>query len=172
VPLGTESLTWEVTAKEKNGTASDRLKITQKIVEAVQARVFQATITQVDKPYKLAVEKPKDALPGKGGVNVSFRKKLSNGLGGVTWYMKQYPYTCMEQRTSRHCSSRRIALEQVIADLPAHMDGDGLASTSPLHLGSDTLSIHAFHIERSRLGYPEDSKERMLTGRAGLSKAR
>ncbi len=41
-------------------------------------------LTQVDKTHTLAVEKPKDALPGKGGVNVSFRKKLSNGLGGVT----------------------------------------------------------------------------------------
>ena len=112
VPLNIESLIWEVTAKEKNGAACDRLKVTQKIVEAVQARVFQATITQVEKPLTLAVEKPKDAVPGKGGVNVSFRKKLSNGMGGVTWYMKNYPYTCMEQKDlAGHSASGRVALE-------------------------------------------------------------
>ena len=82
VPLNIDSLVWEVSAQEKNGAASDKLKITQKIVEAIQARVFQATITQVEKPLALAIEKPKDAVPGKGGVNVSFRKKLSNGMAG------------------------------------------------------------------------------------------
>jgi hypothetical protein len=171
VPLNIGSLTWEVTAKEKSGTASDRLKITQKIVEAVQARVFQATITQIDKPYTLAVEKPKDALPSKGGVNVAFRKKLSNGLGGVTWYMKQYPYTCIEQRTSRAIALRDESLwKQVIADLPAHMDGDGLVKYFPTCLvGSDTLTAYMLSISHEA-GWeiPAEVKDRMLKGLRGF----
>jgi len=171
VPLNIELLTWEVSAKEKNGAATDRLKVAQKIVEAIQTRVFQATITQIDKPYTFAVEKPKDALPGKGGMNVAFRKKLSNGLGGVTWYMKQYPYTCMEQRTSRAIALRDESLwKQVIADLPAHMDGDGLVKYFPTCIvGSDTLTAYMLSISHEA-GWeiPAEVKDRMLTGLRGF----
>jgi alpha-2-macroglobulin len=171
VPLNGDALTWEVTAKEKNGAASDRLKVTQKIVEAVQARVYQATITQIDKPYSLAVEKPRDAIPGKGGVNVSFRKKLSNGLGGVTWYMKQYPYTCMEQKVSRAIALRDESLwKQVMADLPAHFDGDGLVKYFPTCLfGSDALTAYVLAISHEAgWDIPADSKGSMLAGLRGF----
>ena len=68
----------------------------------------------------------KIAIAGKGGVDVSFQKKLSNGLGGVIWFMKNYPYTCMEQKTSRAVALRDEALwKSVIAELPSHLDGDG-----------------------------------------------
>ena len=171
VPLNIDSLVWEVSAQEKNGAASDKLKITQKIVEAIQARVFQATITQVEKPLALAIEKPKDAVPGKGGVNVSFRKKLSNGMGGVTWYMKNYPYTCMEQKASRAVALRDESLwNGVIAELPAHLDSDGLVKYFPTCLvGSDTLTAYMLSVSNEAgWAIPADLKDRMLTGLRGF----
>jgi uncharacterized protein YfaS (alpha-2-macroglobulin family) len=171
VPLNIESLTWEVTAQERNGTAADKLKVTQKIVEAVQARVYQATIAQIDKPSALAVAKPEDALPAKGGVNVAFRKRLSNGLAGVTWYMKQYPYTCMEQRTSRAVALRDETLwKQVIADLTAHLDGDGLVKYFPTcREGSDALTAYMLSVS-NEAGWeiPAETKDRMLAGMRGF----
>ena len=68
VPYGTETLSYEILAKEKGGEAQDSLKIKQKVAEAVPLRVFQATITQVEKSFNLDIEKPKDALSGKGGL--------------------------------------------------------------------------------------------------------
>lgn len=171
VPLNIDSLVWEVAATEKNGAAADRLKIKQKIVEAVQARVFQATITQVDKAYTLAIEKPKDAVPGKGGVNVSFRKKLSNGLGGVTWYMKNYPYTCMEQKTSRAIVLRDEALwKAVLAELPAHLDSEGLVKYFPTCLvGSDTLTSYMLSISNEAgWAIPDDLENKMTEGLRGF----
>ena len=56
---------------------------------------------------QLDVERPKDALPGRGGVQVWLRPTLVEGMSGVTEYMKDYPYTCLEQEASKsHCSSR------------------------------------------------------------------
>ncbi len=170
-PLNIDSVLWEVSATEKNGGAADRLKIKQKIVEAVQARVFQATITQVDKVHTLTIEKPKDAMPGKGGVNVSFRKKLSNGLGGVTWYMKNYPYTCMEQKTSRAIALRDEALwKAVIAELPAHLDSDGLVKYFPTCLvGSDTLTAYMLSISNEAgWAIPDDLQNKMIEGLRGF----
>ncbi len=171
VPPNIDSLVWEVSAKEKNGTASDRLKITQNIQEAVQARVFQATITQVEKPQTLVAVKPENALPGKGGVNVSFRRKLSNGLGGVMWYMKNYPYTCLEQKISRAIALRDESLwKGVIAVLPAHLDSDGLVKYFPTcRLGCDCLTAYMLSVSHEA-GWeiPGDLKERMLTGLRGF----
>jgi hypothetical protein len=171
VPLNITSLTWDVSAKEKNGGAGDKVKIKQKVVEAVQARVFQATIMQVDKPLTMAVEKPKDAIAGKGGVNVSFRKKLSNGLGGVTWYMKNYPYSCMEQKTSRAIALRDEALwKTVIAELPSHLDSDGLVKYFPTCIwGSDALTAYMLQIsDEAGWTIPESIKDRMEEGLKGF----
>ena len=49
VPYGSETLSYEVAAKEKGGEAQDSLKIKQKVTEAVPLRIFQATITQIER---------------------------------------------------------------------------------------------------------------------------
>ncbi|HWR58163.1 MAG TPA: hypothetical protein VN328_04670, partial [Thermodesulfovibrionales bacterium] len=159
------------TVKEKGGTAVDSLKIRQKVVEAVPVRVFQATITQVDRSSGLEVEKPKDALAGKGGINLSFRQKISSGLGGLIWYMKQYPYTCMEQKVSRAVALRDEALwKNVVAELPSHLDSDGLVKYFPsMWLGSDTLSSYIVSItNEAGWAIPDDVREKMETGLQGF----
>ncbi len=171
VPLNVTSLAWDVAAKEKNGGAGDKLKFKQKVAEAVQARVFQATIMQVEKPQSMTIEKPKDAIAGKGGVNVSFRKKLSNGLGGVTWFMKNYPYTCMEQKTSRAIALRDEALwKTVIAELPSHLDGDGLVKYFPACTwGSDALTAYILQISHEAgWSIPQSIRGRMEEGLKGF----
>jgi uncharacterized protein YfaS (alpha-2-macroglobulin family) len=175
VPLNVDSLTWDVTATERNGAGVDKIRIKQKVVEAVQARVYQATITQIEKPQTMTIEKPKDALPGKGGVNVSFRKKLSNGMGGVIWFMKHYPYTCMEQKTSRAVALRDEALwKTVIAELPAHLDGDGLVKYFPTCIwGSDSLTAYMLQIaHEAGWTIPENIKSRMENGLRGFIEGR
>ncbi|MDP2156125.1 MAG: MG2 domain-containing protein, partial [Nitrospirota bacterium] len=142
VPMGILGLSYEVSAKEKGGTSEDRMKVKQKVVEAVPVQIFQSTLAQVETFLDMDVERPKDSLPGRGGVTVSLKPKIATGLGGVTWYMKQYPYTCMEQKTSRAISLRNEELwKKMIADLPAHLDRDGLVKYFPvMSSGSDSLT--------------------------------
>ena len=175
VPLNVESLAWEVSAQEQNGIAADRIKIKQKIVEAVQPRVFQATITQVDKEHTVAIEKPRDALPGKGGINVSFQEKLVNGLGGVTWFMKNYPYTCMEQKVSRAIALKDEALwKNIMAEFPPYLDGDGLVKYFPTCVwGSDALTAYILQISHEA-GWliPDSMKSKMEAGLRGFIEGR
>jgi uncharacterized protein YfaS (alpha-2-macroglobulin family) len=126
---------------------------------------------QLDKPHSLTVAKPVNAVPGKCGVNLSFRKKLSHGLGGVAWYMKNYPYTCMEQKISRAIALRDEALwKQLTAELPAHLDSEGLVKYFPTcHLGSDCLTAFILSItDEAGWEIPADLKERMLSGLRGF----
>jgi uncharacterized protein YfaS (alpha-2-macroglobulin family) len=174
-PMGTDSLSYEVAAMEKGGEAFDKMNVKQKVAEAVPVRTFQATLAQVEDSTSMDIEKPSDALPGKGGIQVSLKPRLSDGLGGVIWFMKQYPYTCMEQKTSRAVALRDEELwKNVIAELPAHLDSDGLVKYFPSMLqGSDVLTSYIVSIaHEAGWEIPADIKDRMQKGLKGFIEGR
>jgi uncharacterized protein YfaS (alpha-2-macroglobulin family) len=147
VPISASQLVYEVEANESGGGA-DRLQVTQKISAAVPTRTHQATIRQVEKNLVLGIERPKEALPGRGGINVSFRPKLAESLAGVTEYMRWYPYTCMEQLTSRAVALRDEKMWRANMDaLPSYLDSAGLVKFFPDMLeGSETLTSYLLAI--------------------------
>ncbi|CAI8871760.1 alpha-2-macroglobulin family protein [Methylococcus capsulatus] len=149
VPVDVAGLDWEISAAEDGGAATDRLKTSQQVQPAVPVRVFQATLTRIDKPLSLAVQRPEDAVPGRGGVRVSLRARLGDGLGGVIEYMTHYPYSCLEQKVSKAVALRDERLwNEIVADLPAYQDADGLFRYFPgddIH-GSDVLTAYVLAI--------------------------
>jgi hypothetical protein len=51
---------------------------------------------------------------------VEFRASLADGLAGVRDFMRQYPYTCLEQQVSQAVALRdRERWRAVMAGLPA-----------------------------------------------------
>jgi uncharacterized protein YfaS (alpha-2-macroglobulin family) len=166
-PVGVEKLSWEVELREKGSTEMDRIKVTQKVVPAVPVRTFQATIIQVEKELKTAVERPKDSIPSRGSVNVTLRPKISDGLNGVIEYMKSYPYTCMEQKISMAVALRDENLwKRWMAEIPSHLDSDGLVKYFPLCLyGSPTLTSYIIAIgHEAGWTIPSEATGKMETG--------
>ncbi len=171
IPQGIDAVSYEISATEKGGTARDSLKAKQKVAEAVPERILQATLARVEDAYALEVERPHDAVAGKGGVSVNLRPKISGELEGLRWYMKQYPYTCMEQKISKAVSLRDNAeWKKVMAELPAHLDSDGLVKYFPvMSSGSDVLTSYIYSIA-SEAGWsiPDDVRGRMEEGLRGF----
>src|SRR3989304_7139222 len=87
-------------------------------------------------------------FPAKGGIDVSFRAKLSEGMGGVKYFMKEYPYTCLEQKISRAVALRDAAMwKEIMESLPSYLDGDGLVKYFPSMIrGSDALTAYLLSI--------------------------
>jgi uncharacterized protein YfaS (alpha-2-macroglobulin family) len=167
VPLNVETLRWEVEVKEKDSGVGDRIRVTQKVVSAIPVRTFQATISQVEKEFKTTVERPKDALLGRGGVRVTLRPKINEGLNGVLEYMKWYPYGCMEQKISMAVALRDENLwKKCMSELTSHLDSDGLVKYFPPCLyGSPTLTSYIMAISHEAgWSIPDEIKERMETG--------
>lgn len=167
VPMGLEKLQWEMEVKEKGSGEMDRLKVTQRVVPAIPVRTFQATIAQIEKDFKLSVERPKDALPGRGGIRLDLRPKIAEGLNGVIDYMKRYPYTCMEQKISVAIALRNESLwKGVMAQLPSHLDSDGLVKYfPPCEYGSPTLTSYIIAIaHEAEWSIPNETKEKMVIG--------
>jgi alpha-2-macroglobulin len=166
-PVGVERLTWQVEVKEKGTAASDRIKVQQRVVPAIPTRTFQAIIVQITKDYRLTVERPQDALANRGGVRVTVRPRISEGLSGVIDYMKSYPYTCMEQKISTAVALRSEGLwKKWMSELPSHLDSDGLVKYFPTCLyGSPALTSYIIAIAHEA-GYaiPGETKGAMESG--------
>ena len=143
-----EAILWEIEAKDTLGGARDALKVRQRIIPSVPLTVQQATLVQVDGPFTLDVAPPADALPGRGGLKLSLQPKLAEGLPGVRDWFANYPFICLEQKTSKSVGLRDAKMWQgVLATLPTYLDGDGLANYFPprdgeANRGSDILTSY------------------------------
>ncbi len=165
VPFNIEILRWEM--EVKGGSETDRLKMTQKVVPPVPVRTFQATLSQIEKDASISIERPKDALPGRGGVRVTIRPKVAEGLNGVIDYMTSYPYTCMEQKISVAVALRSEGLwKRWMMDLPSHLDSDGLVKYFPTcQYGSSILTSYVLAIgHEAGWSIPEETREKMEGG--------
>ena len=168
-PINADTLRWEVTARAKGAegtSSSDAVAVSQKVIAAVPVRTFQATIAQLDRPLRLPVATPADAVPGRGGVRVDLLRSLAGGLGGVQEYMSRYPYSCLEQQVSQAVSLRdSTRWASVMAALPSYLDRDGFAKYfSLLTYGSDVLTTYILSIA-SEAGWdiPASSRSRMIS---------
>lgn len=147
-----QALLWEIEARDTLGGARDALKASQRIVPAVPLAVQQATLVQLDAPFSLEVAPPADALPAsgakRGGLKLALQPKLAEGLPGVRDWFINYPFACLEQKTSKAVGLRDEKMWQtVLAQLPTYLDADGLASYFPPrdgegNRGSDTLTAY------------------------------
>ncbi len=187
-----DTLQWEVEARDVSGTGSagarDALKVSQRIVPAVPLTVRQATLVQLAAPYSVAVAAPAGALAEgdaktgakRGGVQIALQPKLADGLPGVRDWFARYPYSCLEQTTSKAIGLGDDKLwQRTTAQLPGYLDKDGLAYYFPprggeTHQGSDTLTawlLAATH-EAAQLNpgfaLPEAARAQMLSGLASF----
>ena len=65
-PIGVETLKWEVEIKEKGTNEADRIKVVQKVVPVVPVSTFQATLTQLEREYRLLRGAAEGCRSGQG----------------------------------------------------------------------------------------------------------
>lgn len=176
VPLAREALQWEVSIKEDGSDDNgDRIKLTQKVIAAVPVRTLQATLVQLDAPQSIEVKLPEGAIAGRGGVKVTLRKRLGDGLGGVQEYMSRYPYNCLEQQTSQAVALQDEARwKGLMRVLPTYLDGNGLAKYWPvMRQGDDTLTAYLLAVaDEAGYAIPTTLQNRMRDGLTGFVEGR
>jgi len=176
VPVGADTLRWDVRAETTDGTVADRLVARQEVRPLYPVRVYQATLTQLDGSSEMPVERPADALPDRGGLRLSLKPRLADGVEGVVDYMKGYPYSCLEQQVSRAISLRDEKLwDGVAGRMAAYMDSDGLLKyfDSDALRGSDVLTAYVLSISnQAGRELPEDLRQRLLDALTGFVQGR
>ena len=176
VPADVSQLSWEIGAQEQSASpAKDSIRFVQRVLPAIPVTVQQATLFQLDKASSMSVAQPADSLPGRGGLNISLKPSLAGGSEGIRKYFADYPFACLEQRTSKAIGLRDEALwQKIVADLPTYLDADGLAyyfppSESNARRGSDTLTAYLLAAS-NEVAYvlPAQSRDKMLDGLAAF----
>ncbi|HEY6898771.1 MAG TPA: hypothetical protein VI279_16050, partial [Rhodocyclaceae bacterium] len=170
-PENATKLTWEFSAEDNNGSARDLLRITQQVAPAVPVTVQQASFSRIEGRYEIAATQPAGALPGRGGIEVALSPKISAIPPGVTRYFEQYPFGCLEQRSSIAVGLHDPKRWQTVVDsLPAYLDNEGLARYFPgdsvtNNAGSVALTAYLLDISREAgFALPDDARNRMLQG--------
>src|SRR5207249_5306088 len=153
------------------GGRMDRVVVAQQVVAAVSVRTFQATLFQWDPRQRImrqAVERPADAVPGRGGVQIALRPTLVEGLDALRGWMRAYPYTCLEQLVSRAVALRDEAQWRTVLNaLPAHLDADGLLKYFPSMVsGSEVLTAYVLALS-NEAGWPIPEDVRSEERRVG-----
>ncbi|HEU4427404.1 MAG TPA: MG2 domain-containing protein [Myxococcota bacterium] len=174
IPVDLHSLEWtaSATAPPEAGAAArvyDRVTVKQQVVPAVPETILQAELVQLGAaPFARVVERPHDAIPGRGGIDVLLRPSLAADAPGIDRYFALYPYDCLEQQTSTAIGTLdREKWRATMGVLPSHLDADGLAKfwPSPWLEGSDTLTAYLLAIaHEAGWEIPQASRERMLDG--------
>ena len=166
VPTGRPTLRYEIQADEAGG-ASDRVRVSQQVRPTVPVRITQATLARWEQLIVQPVERPADALPDRGGLQVVLAPRLTAGLAGVRDWMSRYPYTCLEQEVSRVVALRDEGRWKALAaTLPAYLDRDGLLKYFPLMLeGSEVLTAYVLAVSHEAgWAIPADVLARMESG--------
>ena len=164
VPAGADALPFEVEVASAAG-ARDRLRAAPRVVPAVPERVLQATLVQVRGVEQVEVERPADALQGRGGVAVALRPRLADGSDAIERAMREYPYSCLEQQVSVALALRDDARwASVMEVLNVYLDGNGLARFFPGDgPGSEVLTAYLLAVsDEAQRPLPDASRGRML----------
>lgn len=148
IPDGVKGLTFRIEARDTVGGATDAMIANVRVEPAVPASILQATLFQLDGTHEIPVRQSVDALPGKGSLAVTARGSLMAGLAGVRSYMSDYPYSCLEQKTSKAIALEDAAeVKRVIDILPGYLDGSGMLKFFPGSLcGSEQLTRYVLDI--------------------------
>ncbi len=173
-PAGVDSLRYQIEAVADGGIR-DSLAVSQKVVPPLPVHAVQATLTQLSGDYRMDVDRPKEALPGMGGIDISLKPRLVDGLTGVSDYMRLYPYSCLEQLVSKSVALHDLALwKRIAAELPAYLDADGLLKYFPsMNKGSDVLTSYVLSIaQEAGFEIPEGTKQRLVEGLRGFVEGR
>lgn len=180
VPVNAQSIAWRIDASAAGG-ATDALKLSQTVVDAFPDRITAATLEQLDGKLQIPVQRPADALAGRGSVDVFLKPSLGLSTESIVDYMLAYPYGCLEQLTSRYISTdNRAAWDRLMAALPAYFHDDGLvdyfppSSYSKSRYGGSVVLTAYLLSAANEAGYeiPEASRDRMLQALATFVEAR
>ena len=111
VPGQTQEISWDYQVPDArqlrwqthatSGALTDALEARQQVMPRVEVASLQADVLQLSHPQSLPVSAPSEALPGRGGLRVSFQAHLGEGLPGVGEYLRASPYQSFEQKLSR-----------------------------------------------------------------------
>lgn len=166
VPEGAAQLRYLIEAAADSGP-SDRLAVTQQVKTPVPVQTLQATLAGYQGPLRERIEMPAGALANAGGVDVQFASSLADTGEAAREWLRNYPYSCLEQKVSIAIGLGDDARWAALMDsLPGYLDDNGLAKFFPSAVrGSDALTAYILSVaDAAGRQIPAALRDRMVAG--------
>lgn len=171
VPQDADELTWKLSAIAKNSKNNDVLIVKQKVTPALLQSTYSILSQSLEDsaaPVTALVKPPVGSKPGKGEIVFSLSTNVASDPAGVRNFMKNYPFYCLEQRTSKAISLQDKALWEIISNsINQYITSTGLVTYYPNQrnndYGYDTLTsyvLSASHEAGFKL--PLEAQNKML----------
>lgn len=132
----------------RDGTIEDSMRVSQRVMPVVPVRVQQGSLIQLNEPKSLPISAPNGAIEGSGGVRVSLSASIGGDTKALNEYMRQYPFSCLEQRLSKVVATRDSAGWQSInSEMLGYLDAEGFAKYFPsMERGDESLTSYLLAI--------------------------
>lgn len=135
---------------------TDAVEVTLPVAVPAAAEAY-ATYGATESAVALPLSIPANALPGFGGLSLSFASSALAGLQDAVQYLAEYPFHCLEQRTSRLVAlgaSRQLVRDFRLVDESrrAALVADDLAHLAGLQLPDGGLAFWEGSARASPLG--------------------
>lgn len=142
--LFVKGMPWQIEAVNSKGKVQDRLRFTQKVLPKIPATVQQANFMQLTQDYSVETGLPEGAIAGKGGLTVQLTAKLADQTAGIERYFNEYPYSCLEQKTSIATGLQdKTRWADIVANLSSYQDSQGFLEYFPgMTNGSEMLTAY------------------------------
>lgn len=164
VPGEVEKLAWQVDAVGADNKVMDSIKFSQKVQPKVPVTVQQATFMQLKAPYSVETALPEGALPGRGGVEIGLTARLSEQTAGIRSYFQNYPYSCLEQKTSLAIGlNDPKRWDEIVRNLDGYLDQNGFAQFFPGN-GAGSEALTGYLLTMAHLAHqplPEQAEAKM-----------
>lgn len=137
--------------------------------------VQQASFARIEGKLELPAVLAANALPGRGGIEVGLSPRISTPPPGLKRFFEEYPFVCLEQKTSVAIGLRdEKRWQQVVEALPTYLDGNGLARYFPGDLpGSPSLTAYLLDVSQAAgFAIPPDIAGRMEKGLLAFAEGR
>jgi alpha-2-macroglobulin len=171
VPIEKNQQTWTLRAKVNGKNIADQLLIKQGLEPLNFARTIAASFVTLDGEKSVALQLPSGAIAQRSQVNIQLSSSVVGSLEPVRQYFRDYPYSCLEQRSSKAVGLRDpVMWQSILESLPNYLDRDGLAAYFPLgengadRLGSDVLTAYLLSLAHSaKYSLPPAQRDQMLS---------
>ena len=169
------AIPWQIEAIDAKGKVQDRLRFTQKVLPKTPVTVQQANFMQLTKDYNVETALPEGAIAGKGGLNVLLTAKLADQTAGIERYFNEYPYSCLEQKTSIATGLQdKARWADIVANLSSYVDSQGFLQYFPgMVNGSESLTAYVMSMAyENNIALPADVESKMQQALLGFVEGR
>ncbi|MBF0366585.1 MAG: hypothetical protein HQK50_13515 [Oligoflexia bacterium] len=165
-----------LTVEDDSGEFRDQLVKVVQVHPRVLETISMGKLEQLSKEaptLEIVVAKSPSAITDRGGIEMQLHPKLADNLGGITKYMQEYAWSCLEQKVSKAVAlidskEGKELWKKIVSEISLYVSADGLLKFYPEESSIDgNIFLTSYVVgatSASGLKLPQEVVEKIVLG--------